>query len=65
MLYNFINSFCNIIFIIDVVMSCDVISDSTCITYFLCKIPVVSGMKCIIILGYIVCTIRIIITCFV
>ena len=41
------------------VMSCDIISDITCIIYFLCKMIVVCGIKCIISFTYIVCVISV------
>ena len=40
-------------------MPCGILSCITCIIYFLCKILVVCGIKCIIILGYIVCIISV------
>ena len=65
MFYMFINSFNYIMFVIVMVMSCDSISDITCMIYFLCKILVVCGIKCIFSFNYIVCAIRICITCLV
>ena len=59
MRYMFIKLFDNIMFIIDMVMSCDIISDIACIIYFLCEILIVCGIKCNIILGYIVCSISV------
>ena len=46
-------------------MSCDIVSGIGCIIYFLCKTAIIGNVKCITSLGYIICTIRIIITCFV
>ena len=55
---------CNyFMFIIVMVMSCDSVSYITCIIYLLCKILIVCGIRSLIILGYIVCSIMIIITC--
>ena len=54
-----------IVFIIVMVMSCNIVAYSTCIIDFLCKILVVCGIKCIISFNYIVCVIRIVITCLV
>ena len=56
-------SFNYIVFIIVMVMSCNIISYIPCIIYFLCKILVVCGIKCIISFNYIVCVIIIVITC--
>ena len=46
-------------------MSCDIIKDIDCINYFLRKIATTSNVKQIIILGYLVCIIRISLTWFV
>ena len=46
MFYMFISLFSYILFIIDMVMPCDIISYITCIIYFLCKILIVCGNKC-------------------
>ena len=61
----FINLFNYIMFIIVMVMSCDIISYITCIMYFLCKILIVCGITCIFSFNYIVCVRRIFITCLV
>ena len=60
-----IDLFNYIMFIIVMVMSCGIVSDIARIIHFLCKIMIVRGIKCIISFGYIVCSIRIVITCFV
>ena len=54
-----------IVFIFVMVMSCNVISVITCIMYFLCKILIVCGIKCVISFNYIVRVIRKVITCFI
>ena len=55
----------NITFIIIINMLCDIISDIACVMYFLGEIMIVSGITCIMILGYIVCIMSVSITCFV
>ena len=59
MLHMFGTSFNYIRFVIGMVMSCDIISDITCISYFLCEILVACGTKCIISFTYTVCAIRV------
>ena len=44
-------------------MSCNIVAYSTCIIDCLCKVLVVCGIKCITGFNYIVCVIRITITC--
>ena len=46
-------------------MSCNIVSGITCIMYFLCKMLIVCGIKCITSFNYFVCVIRIVITCLV
>ena len=48
-----------IVFVIVMVMSCGIVSDITCIIYFLCKILLVCGIKCIISFTYVVCIISV------
>ena len=54
-----INLFNYIMFIIVMDMYCDIVSYITCAIHCLCKILIVCGIKCIIILGYIVCIISV------
>ena len=61
----FIDSFNCIMLIIVMVMTCEIISYITYIIYFLCKILIVCGTKCIMSFYDIVCVIRIFITCLV
>ena len=52
-------------FIIVMIVSCNVIGDTTCIMYFICKILIVCGIKCIISFNCTVCVIITVITCFI
>ena len=47
------------------VMSCNIVSDITCVIYFLYKILIASNVELIVTLGYAVCIIKRSITCFV
>ena len=52
-------------FTIVMTMPCDIIGDITCVMWVLCKLLIVCGITCIISFSYVVCIIRITLTCFI